>query len=123
MRPENTISRAGGMTIGGLARQSGVAVETIRYYERIGLLPAPRRSRGRHRLYEPGHVARLEFVRRARQLGYPLAEVRALLRLAEEGRPACAAARAITIRHLAEVRSRLADDRRMAVGSSAAASG
>jgi MerR family mercuric resistance operon transcriptional regulator len=67
-----TNPRARGLQIGGLSRETGVNIETIRYYERIGLLPSPPRSEGGHRLYDDGHRQRLVFIRRSRQLGFAL---------------------------------------------------
>jgi hypothetical protein len=68
--------------IGDLARHTGTKVETIRWYERDGVMPAPVRTRGGHRLYTAAHRNRLAFIRHARELGFPLEDVRALLRLA-----------------------------------------
>jgi MerR family mercuric resistance operon transcriptional regulator len=98
--------------IGELSRQTGCNIETIRYYERIGLLPAPPRC-GRYRNYGPADVGRLRFVRRARELGFALDEVRALLVLAAEGQASCADARDLAAVHLKDVRARIADLRRM----------
>ena len=93
--------------IGELARRSGCHVETIRYYERIKLLPLPSRSAGRYRLYDLDDVRRLGFIRRARELGFTLEEVRALLALStHDGRAACAE---LTAGHLSEVRAKIAD--------------
>lgn len=101
-----------GIAIGELSRRTGCNIETIRYYERVGLLPAPaRRSRYRH--YGAEDVGRLAFVRRARGLGFTLDEVRALLGLAAGGGGACAEVREIAATHLAEVRAKLADLRAM----------
>lgn len=100
------------LSIGELSRRTGCNIETIRYYERIGLLPEPPR-RGRNRSYEPEHVARLSFVRRSRELGFTLDEVRALLGLASGGPPSCAEARALASTHLSDVRARIADLKRM----------
>jgi MerR family mercuric resistance operon transcriptional regulator len=87
--------------------------ETIRYYERIGLLPSPDR-RGRYRRYGPHDVKRLMFVRRARELGFTLEEVRALLNLSEtDGTSTCNEVREISAAHLADVRRRIADLRAM----------
>jgi DNA-binding transcriptional MerR regulator len=84
------VAQSAGIQIGELARQSGCNIETIRYYERIGLLPAPPRSAGRYRLYDAPDVRRLAFVRRARELGFTLDQVRHLLALsAKDGREAC----------------------------------
>lgn len=100
--------------IGELARQSGCNIETIRYYERVGLLPAPLRSVGRYRLYNSPDVRRLAFVRRARELGFTLDQVRALLALsAKDGRDACTEVHNLAAEHLAEVRAKIADLRAM----------
>ena len=69
------------MAIGALAKQTGTNVETVRFYERIGLLAAPTRSSGGYRQYQTQHVKRLSFVRRARALGFSIDEIRTLLRL------------------------------------------
>jgi MerR family mercuric resistance operon transcriptional regulator len=102
----------GTIPIGALSRQTGCNIETIRYYERIGLMPEPPR-RGRYRSYGPEDVGRLGFVRRARELGFTLDEVRALLGLAASGQASCAEARDLASAHLKDVRSRIADLRRM----------
>ncbi len=101
-----------GIAIGELSQRTGCNIETVRYYERIGLLPVPAR-RGRYRLYGPEDVGRLRFVRRARELGFTLDEVRALLALAAGGQGACAEVREIGAAHLAEVRAKVADLRAM----------
>lgn len=101
-----------GIPIGLLARRTGCNIETIRYYERIGVLPAPAR-RGRYRLYGQEDVRRLSFIRRARELGFTLEEVRALLRFAAGSADACADARDLAARHLAGVRARIRDLRAM----------
>ncbi|WP_297696892.1 helix-turn-helix domain-containing protein [Phenylobacterium sp.] len=98
--------------IGELSRRTGCNIETIRYYERIGLLPAPAR-RGRYRSYDGEDVGRLGFVRRARELGFTLDEVRALLGLAAGGQAACAEVRNLAAGHLKDVRARIADLKRM----------
>jgi MerR family mercuric resistance operon transcriptional regulator len=102
-----------GLTIGTLAARTGGNVETIRYYERIGLLPRPARSQGGHRLYEEGHVKRLGFVRRSRELGFTLDQIRTLLRLVDGGRYTCAQVKRITVGHLDEVRQKVADLRKI----------
>src|SRR3546814_19821202 len=72
------------LTIGDLAKATATKVETIRYYERIGLLPAPARTQGNYRSYTPDHLRRLSFVRRSRQLGFTIDQVSALLDLADQ---------------------------------------
>jgi len=103
----------GGIPIGDLSQRTGCNVETIRYYERIGLLPLPDRH-GRYRRYDARDIKRLLFVRRARELGFTLDEVRALLKLSEsDGKSACSEVREISAAHLADVRRRIADLRTM----------
>ena len=102
----------GAIQIGELSRRTGCNIETIRYYERIGLLPTPSR-RGRFRSYAREDVARLGFVRRARELGFTLDEVRALLGLANGGESRCADVRDLAASHLKDVRERIADLERM----------
>jgi len=102
-----------GIAIGELSRRTGCNIETIRYYERSGLLPTPER-RGRYRRYTATDVRRLTFVRRARGLGFTLDEVKALLVLSStDGQSVCAAVRDISATHLADVRARIADLRAM----------
>lgn len=100
------------MPIGEFSRRTGCAIETIRFYEKVDILPQPRR-RGRYRHYDAGDVGRLVFVRRARELGFTLDEVRALLRLAASGGAACAEVRTLAAEHLTDVRARIADLRSM----------
>ena len=105
--------RDGRLTIGTLAAATGCHIETIRYYERVGVLPKVERSAGGYRLYGAAQVRLLRFVRRARELGLPLEEIRELLRLSSGRSRSCVAVRRIAERHLASVRARLADLRRM----------
>ncbi|MFC7738077.1 helix-turn-helix domain-containing protein [Roseomonas sp. GCM10028921] len=95
--------------IGELARATGTKVETIRYYERIGILPAPPRTAGGYRSYGPGQLARLSFIRRARDLGFSLEQVRTLLGLADQRERSCEAVDAVAREHMAEVDRKLAD--------------
>jgi MerR family mercuric resistance operon transcriptional regulator len=99
--------------IGALSERTGVNIETIRYYERIGLLKAPLRSPGGYRRYSMDDVRRLSFIRRLRELGFTLDNVRALLDLAESRRTACGAVRDLAANHLEEVRGKIKDLRRM----------
>ena len=100
------------IAIGKLSERSGVKVETIRYYERIGLIPAPMRTAGRHRLYGADDVKRVMFVRRSRELGFSLGEIRDLLRLAERRR-SCGEVRQMTLAHVDRIRQKIADLQRM----------
>ena len=99
--------------IGALSQTTGVNIETIRYYERIAILPPPPRSPGGHRLYGVDHMKRLAFVRRSRELGFSLQEVRGLLDLVDGGAGTCDQVKAMTLDHLHDVRRRIADLRRM----------
>lgn len=100
-------------TIGALSKATACQVETIRFYERIGLLPAPKRSPGGYRLYGGAHVTRLTFIRRARELGFSLDEIRTMLRLADERERPCAEVRVVASAHLHDVRAKIADLREM----------
>ncbi len=100
------------LTIGRLAQVTGVHIETIRYYEKIGMLAKPARSAGGYRQYAPEHVATLNFIRRGRELGFPLETIRDLLRL-NDGGACCEKARAVTIAHRDEVRRKIADLKRL----------
>jgi len=99
-------------TIGQVARDSGVAVETIRYYERAGLLPEPARSAGGYRLFPDGTVARLRFIQRAKRLGFTLDEVQRLLSLADN-KAASSEVRALAAEKLAGIEARLRDLQKM----------
>src|SRR6266705_4808204 len=103
------MDRSGRMAIGRLAKHTGTNIETIRYYERVGLWPAPVRSAGGYRLYGTEHLKRLNFIRRARLLGFSIGEVRTLLRLADERKRPCAEVRVVAEAHLADVRNKIAD--------------
>ena len=97
------------MTIGRLAETSGCHLETIRYYERIGLLRKPGRTTGGHRVYGVPAVSRLAFIRRARELGFTLQQIRTLLQLVDGGHYTCAQVRGIAVLHLADIRRKAAD--------------
>ena len=97
------------MAIGILSKNTGTNVETIRYYERVRLLPAPARSAGGYRLYGTEHLKRLSFIRRARALGFSLEEVRTLLKLADERKRPCAEVRVVAEAHLDDVRAKIGD--------------
>lgn len=98
-------------TIGGVARAAGVNVETIRYYQRMGLVPVPKRVYGSFRDYPPEVATRVRFIKRAQQLGFTLAEVKNLLAL-EDGQN-CKKAQGLAATKLATVEARIADLQRM----------
>jgi DNA-binding transcriptional MerR regulator len=95
------------MPIGALAEQTGVKVETIRYYEQVGLLPEPERSEGNQRRYGRKHRERLAFIKHARDLGFTVESIRALLRLSDKPDMACDEAHAIASAHLGDVRDKI----------------
>jgi Cu(I)-responsive transcriptional regulator len=97
-----------GFTIGRLARATGCKVQTIRFYEQIGLLPPPARSEGNQRLYTEADAERLCFVRHCRELGFSLDAIRELLTLADHPDRPCAAADRIAETHLRDVEQRIA---------------
>lgn len=101
------------MQIGELARASGCRVVTIRYYERVGVLPPPRRAANNYRQYGDAHLRRLRFVRRTRELGFSLDEVRTLLGLIDSGGYTCEDIQVVAQGHLDDVRARLRDLQRM----------
>ena len=107
------ITKTRSITIGKLAEATGVHLETVRYYERIGLMPLPTRTGAGYRSYEPEHVSRLNFIRRSRELGFTLDEVRGLLRLVDGHRYTCAQIHEITVRHAEDIRRKVADLRRL----------
>ncbi len=97
------------MKIGQLSGQADCKVETIRYYERIGLLPEPTRSEGGYRIYSESHLQRLVFIRRSRELGFTIEEIRALLSLVEGQDFTCQDVRAITVAHVANIQQKIVD--------------
>ena len=97
-----------GMQRADLAKLTGCNLETIRYYEKIGMMPDPPRSASGYRIYGEDHVSRLRFILRGRELGFSLDEVRGLLALVEGGAQTCAEVKERTERHLADVRAKIA---------------
>jgi len=94
-------------TIGRVAEETGCNVQTIRYYERIGILSPPGRSSGNQRIYERNHIERLTFVRHAREMGFTLKSVRELLGLVDQPNQSCDVADSVARSHLAQVESRI----------------
>src|SRR5690349_21564099 len=102
------------LTIGALAKATGTKVVTIRYYEQVGLLPSPPRTSGNYRSYGHEHLDRLRFIRRCRELGFTLEQVRELLALAEQRDRDCCAVDQIAQTHLTTVERKIADLQRLA---------
>lgn len=97
------------MLIGDLARATATKVETIRYYEREGLIPAPSRTQGNYRSYDAAHLNRLSFIRRARDLGFAIQDIRDLMSLADDPCPSRSAREKIAADHLEEIDRKTAD--------------
>jgi DNA-binding transcriptional MerR regulator len=110
MRPAKSLAKPleRVVPIGTLAERTGVKVETIRYYEQVGLLPEPERSEGNQRRYGRAHVERLAFIKHGRDLGFAVESIRTLLRLSDTPGMACDEAHAIAAEHLEEVRDKIA---------------
>ncbi|MDE2513173.1 MAG: helix-turn-helix domain-containing protein [Alphaproteobacteria bacterium] len=106
------VRRGEHLTRGVLAARTGCNLETIRYYERIGLLPAPPRSAGGYRLYGLDLLKRVNFIRRSRELGFTLAEVGGLLRLVDGRKFTCAQVEKLARDHVHEIRRKIADLRK-----------
>jgi MerR family mercuric resistance operon transcriptional regulator len=104
-----TASRAESLPIGQLSRLSGVNIETIRYYERIKMLPPPPRTGSGRRIYDSTHLRTLVFIRRSRELGFSLDEIRALIRLGGPAKATCREVREIAAHHLEDIRAKLSD--------------
>jgi Cu(I)-responsive transcriptional regulator len=102
------------MKIGEIAAATSTKVETVRFYEKAGLLPPPARTEGNYRSYGTSHLQRLSFIRRARQLGISLDDVRELLALADDKTQSCEAVDAIANSHLTVIEQKLADLNQMA---------
>jgi len=97
------------LTIGELSRRTGVNIETIRYFEKVGLISPPPRTEGGHRVYDQDHLRALGFIRRARDLGFTPKEVRGILNLGGPADACCDDVREIASRHLQTVQSKMAD--------------
>ena len=104
-----TVSRFPGLSIGEVSRLTHVNIETVRYYERIGIMPAPPRTESGRRVYAEDHLKRLMFVRRSRELGFSLDEVRALLGLVGGHALTCAEVRNMASGHIAHIQNRVKD--------------
>lgn len=101
------------LTIGDLSKQTGTIVETIRYYEKIGILPIPKRTSGGRRVYNHADLQRLSFVRRSRELGFTQDQIRGLLHFVDSNDYSCEDVNKLTLEHLSEVRRKLHDLKKM----------
>ena len=99
--------------VGDLAARSGCKVETVRYYEKTGLMPDPPRSGGGHRIYTLAHLKRLFFIRRSRALGFPIEQVRKLLRFIDEPDHTCSEVRGMAMSHAQAVQEKIDDLERL----------
>jgi MerR family mercuric resistance operon transcriptional regulator len=106
-------TRAAGLTIGKIARSAGFAIDTVRYYEREGLLDKPARSASGYRHYRPDVIARLRFIRQAKELGFSLHEIKELLSLRVAPGKSCADVKARAEAKIADVEQRIAQLNRM----------
>lgn len=97
------------MKIGDISKITGLKIETIRFYEAEGLIPAPDRTGSNYRVYDRSHLDRLSFIKRSRDLGFTLEQVRELLRLADDPRGSCSEVDAITANHVTEIDRKIAD--------------
>lgn len=95
-------------SIGELARRTNVKVPTIRYYEQVGLLPAPPRTQGEQRRYDASHAARLNFIRHSRELGFEMEAIRELLDMSAQPDRSCVDVDALARRHIAQIDRRIA---------------
>jgi DNA-binding transcriptional MerR regulator len=108
------MNSGGQLSIGELSRASGVKVVTIRYYEQIRLMPAPPRTEGNYRAYKREDLVRLQFIRRCRDLGFTLTQLRDLLHLSTQSTRECAGVDRITEIRLRETEQKIADLQRLA---------
>ena len=97
------------MGIGEMSRQTGVGIETIRYFEKIGMMPAPGRSEGGNRQYTNDHLQRLFFINRSRQIGFSQSEIKAVLSMVDAKDVTCAEVHSITTEHIADIRNKIRD--------------
>lgn len=107
------ITKTRGYAIGALSRETTVNIETIRYYERIGIMPKPDRTEGGNRQYNHDQLKRLFFIKRCRELGFSIEEIRALLQMVDRADFTCGEVHSMTVDHLATVKKKLTDLRRL----------
>lgn len=100
------------LRVGSIAKKVGVGVQTLHYYERIGLLPKPTRSEANYRLYPPSALRRVQFIKKAQAIGFSLAEIKEILELKSHGRAPCRKVAELGERHLRDIDARLVQLRR-----------
>ncbi len=100
------------LRVGSIAKKAGVGVQTLHYYERIGLLPKPTRSEANYRLYSPDALRRVRFIKKAQALGFKLEEIKQILDLKSHGRAPCRKVTELGQKHLRDIDARLAQLRR-----------
>jgi len=110
---EAEITNKRGYAIGAMSRETGVNIETIRYYERIEIMPKPDRTDGGNRQYNHDQLKRLFFIKRCRELGFSIEEIRALLQMVDRADFMCGEVHAMTIDHLGTVRAKISNLRRL----------
>lgn len=107
------ITNRKGYAIGAMSRKTGVNIETIRYYERIGIMPKPDRTEGGNRQYDRDQLKRLFFIKRCRELGFSIGEIRELLQMVDRADFTCGEVHTMTVDHLATVKKKVADLKRL----------
>lgn len=101
------ITNMRGYPIGAVSRETGVNIETIRYYERIALMPKPDRTAGGNRQYTHDQLKRLSFIKRSRELGFSIDEIRAMLQMVDQDGVSCGEVHAMTMEHLGSVKDKI----------------
>ena len=109
----SNITKKRGYPIGAMSRETGVNIETIRYYERIAIMPKPDRTEGGNRQYNYDQLKRLFFIKRCRELGFNIEEIRALLRMVDHADFTCGEVHHMTVEHLTNVKKKISDLRRL----------
>ena len=107
------VSNGNVYAIGEMSRRTGVNIETVRYYEKIGMMPKPKRSEGGNRLYNTEQLQRLFFIKRCREIGFSQSEIKALLSMVDRDDVTCAEVHSITTDHVADIRQKIKDLRKL----------
>ena len=107
------VSNSPSYPIGEMSRRTGVNIETVRYYEKIGMMPKPKRSEGGNRLYNTEQLQRLFFIKRCREIGFSQLEIKALLSMVDRDDVTCAEVHSITTDHAADIRQKIKDLRKL----------